>query len=314
MQTKPPRLALPLALGFAILAVSTASIFIRFAQQHAPSLTIAALRLAIATVVLAPIAIARHGTELRSLRRQEWLLAALSGAFLALHFATWVSSLEYTTVASSVVLVSTGPLWVALLSPALLGERLAKGTLAGLALAIFGAIVIAAGEACSWNGGIRCMGLGGIAGRTSMLGNFLALAGAWAVSGYLILGRRLRLGLSLVSYIFLVYGFAALGLLLAALFTRNLVLALPPETYCWIILLALVPQLIGHSTYNWALRYLPATFIAVTTLGEPIGSAMLAYFILHERPGLLLLLGAALILAGIFLAARVTRQAVTNAD
>jgi len=309
MQPKPPRLVLPFALGIAILAVSTASILIRFAQQDAPSITIAALRLAIATVFLAPLAIARHGPELRVLQRRELLLAAMSGTFLALHFATWISSLEYTTVASSVVLVSTGPLWVALLSPLFLGERLTRGTLVGLALAVVGGSIIAAGGACTWDGGIRCVDLGRIAERSNLWGNFLALVGAWAVSGYLILGRRLRATLSLVPYIFLVYGFAAMVLVVAALITHSLVLALPPIAYGWILLLAIVPQLIGHSTYNWALRYLPAALVAITTLGEPVGSAVLAYFMLDERPGPFVLSGAVLIMAGIYLAARSARRA-----
>ncbi|MFH1184198.1 MAG: DMT family transporter [Chloroflexota bacterium] len=309
IRAKPPRLMLPFALGIAVLAVSTASILIRLAQQDAPSITIAALRLALATVFLAPLAIGRHRKELHALGRREMWLAALSGTFLALHFGTWISSLEYTSVASSVVLVSTGPLWVALLAPLFLGERLTSGTMLGLALAVVGGIIIAAGDACRWEDGLRCTDPSGFAQRSSLWGNFLALAGAWAVSGYLILGRRLRATLALVPYIFLVYGFAALGLLVSAVLTGSLVLALPPVAYGWIVLLAIVPQLIGHSTYNWALRYLPAAFVAVTTLGEPVGSALLAYFVLDERPGAFVLGGAVFILGGIYLAARGTRRA-----
>jgi len=304
MQTRPSRLVLPVALGIAIVAVSTASILIRLAQQHAPSITIAALRLGFATLFLAPIALARHRTELRALRPRELLLAAASGVFLAVHFATWISSLEYTTVASSVVLVSTGPLWVALLSPFFLGEKLGRAAMVGLALAVAGGIIIAVGEACTWEGSLHCTALGTTLQGSSLWGNFLALAGAWAVSGYLLLGRHLRATLSLVPYIFLVYGCASIGLLAAAVISHGLVLSLPPVAYGWIVLLALVPQLLGHSTYNWALRYLPAAFVAVTTLGEPVGSAILAYFILDEKPGSFVLSGALLIMAGIYLAAR----------
>ncbi|HEY5984223.1 MAG TPA: DMT family transporter [Anaerolineales bacterium] len=303
---------LPLVLGIAIVAVSTASILIRLAQQHAPSITIAALRLSIATVVLAPWALTRHRAELLALGRRDLLLAALSGLFLALHFGTWITSLEYTTVTSSVVLVSTGPIWVALLSPLFLREHLTAGSLAGLALAVLGGIVIAADGACAWEGGLRCEQIGQIATASSSWGNFLALAGAWAVTGYLILGRRLRATLSLIPYVFTVYGFAAIGLLAAALAMHKLVFAVPAITYLWIVLLAVVPQLIGHSTYNWALAYLPAAVVAVTTLGEPIGSAVLAFFILHELPGAFVLTGAILILIGIYLAARGTRPAARS--
>lgn len=303
---------LPLVLGIAIVAVSTASILIRLAQQHAPSITIAALRLSIATVVLAPWALTRHRAELLALGRRDLLLAALSGLFLALHFGTWITSLEYTTVTSSVVLVSTGPIWVALLSPLFLREHLTAGSLAGLALAVLGGIVIAADGACAWEGGLRCEQIGQIATASGSWGNFLALAGAWAVTGYLILGRRLRATLSLIPYVFTVYGFAAIGLLAAALAMHKLVFAVPAITYLWIVLLAVVPQLIGHSTYNWALAYLPAAVVAVTTLGEPIGSAVLAFFILHELPGAFVLTGAILILIGIYLAARGTRPAARS--
>ena len=303
MQTRPPRSVLSLALGIAIVAVSTASILIRLAQQDAPSITIAAFRLALATLVLAPLAIVRHRAELRALHRRELILAVSSGIFLAVHFGAWISSLEYTKVASSVVLVSTGPLWVALLSPLFLHEALARGTVLGLASAIVGGIIIAAGDTCVWDSGLRCDVLTRTSGA-GLWGNFLALVGAWAVSGYLLIGRRLRATLSLVPYIFVVYGVSALCLLGTGLITRSLVLALPPQAYMWIILLALIPQLIGHSTYNWALAYLPAALVAVTTLGEPVGSAILAYLILHESPGSFVLAGAVLIMTGIYLSAR----------
>src|SRR5215211_4869614 len=149
-------IALPLALITAILAVSTSSVFIRFAQEDAPSLVIAALRLTCATLLLAPLALAHHQEELKGFTRSEILLGASAGLFLAVHFATWISSLEYTSVASSVVFVSTGPLWVALLSPILLNERLTSGALFGLGIAILGGILIGVLDACAWDGGLKC--------------------------------------------------------------------------------------------------------------------------------------------------------------
>src|SRR5919198_761906 len=140
-----------LALITAILAVSTSSIFIRFAQKDAPSLVIAALRLTFASLMLAPIALARHRDELRTLTRRDLSLGLASGLFLAIHFGTWISSLEYTTVASSVVFVSTGPLWVALLSPLLLNERLRRTAIVGLALAFIGGVIVGLSDACAWN-------------------------------------------------------------------------------------------------------------------------------------------------------------------
>ena len=295
---------LPFAILGAILAVSTASIFIRFAQREAPSLVIAAFRLTFASLILAPIALTRHRAELRGLTRRELLLALLAGIFLALHFATWITSLEYTTIASSVVLVSTSPLWVALLAPLVLREHLTRSVLIGMLLALTGGVVIALSDACVWQNGLACPSLAEFVKGGAFFGNFLALAGAWMVAGYLLLGRRLRVKMSLVPYIFVVYSIAAIALIVIMFASGETPLGYHPMTYVWMLLLALVPQLIGHSTYNWVLRYMPAALVAVTTLGEPIGSTILAYFLLREAPTWIKLGGAALILAGIWLASK----------
>lgn len=299
-------------MSIAILAVSTASILIRFAQRDAPSITIAALRLAFATALLAPIALTRYRTQLRSIRGPELLLAAISGLLLALHFATWISSLEFTSVASSVVIVSTGPIWVAILSRVFLRERLARAAVLGLGLAVAGGFVIGAADTCVWDGALKCGSLTAAMHGRTLWGNSLALVGAWAVSGYFLVGRHLRLRLQLVPYIFLVYGFAAIGLLATAAATRQPLLQLKPMTYAWLLLLALVPQLIGHSTYNWALRFLPAAMVAVASLGEPVGSAVLAFLILGEQPAPLALAGGSLVLLGILLAALAARAATVT--
>lgn len=299
------RFLLPIAIVIAILAVSTASIFIRFAQMDgAPSLVIAALRLTFATMLLAPLALIRHRDEIKRLTQTEWLLAVSSGIFLAVHFATWITSLEFTSVASSVVFVSTGPLWVALLSPMLLKEHVSRTAIIGLGLALVGGTIIGLSDACVWDAGLACPALAEVLQGPAMWGNFLALVGAWTVTGYLIIGRKLRTGMSLIPYIFLVYGIAAFVLIVIMIIAGDSPAGFAPQTYGWIFLLAAIPQLIGHSTYNWALKYLPAALVAVTTLGEPIGSAVLAYFILNETPALTVLVGGAFILTGIYLASR----------
>jgi drug/metabolite transporter (DMT)-like permease len=193
---------------------------------------------------------------------------------------------------------------VALLSPLLLNERLTRTAITGLALALLGGTIVGLSDACILQNGIHCPELSQIMRGKSMLGNFLALAGAWAVTGYLIIGRKLRAKMSLVPYIFLVYGMAGIGLIVIMLAAGQSPLGYPAKTYGWIFLLAAIPQLIGHSTYNWALRYLPAAFVAVTTLGEPIGSAVLAFFILAETPAAGTIVGGALILLGIYFASR----------
>lgn len=306
--TSPSRTVLTLGLIGGILAVSAASIFIKFAQESVPSLVIAVWRLSIASFVLAPVALTRNRGELRALSRSDLRLALLSGVFLALHFASWISSLQYTSVASSVVLVTTTPLWVALLSPLVLHERISRAAVIGMFLALAGGILVALSDSCNWQGGLTCPSLADFLRGQAFLGNFLALFGAWMAAGYLLVGRRLRGRITLIPYIFAVYGMAALVEILIMLLSGESAFGYPAQAYFWMILLALVPQLLGHSAFNWALAYLPASFVSVALLGEPVGSIILAYFILGQTPGILNLFGCALILAGIFVVARQNRM------
>jgi drug/metabolite transporter (DMT)-like permease len=311
LRSTPSRPTLTLGLLGGVLAVSAASIFIRFAQNEgAPSIVIAAYRLTIASLVLAPLALTRHRSELQQLARREWALALLSGFFLAIHFATWITSLQYTSIASSVVLVSTAPLWVALLSPFVLHERISRSAVIGLALALTGSIAVGLSDSCTWQAGrVACPPLQTFLARTTFLGDFLALVGAWMAAGYMLVGRRLRAKMDLVPYVTVVYGMAAVVLIAIMFGRRESPLGYSPSVYLWVILLGLVPQLIGHSTYNWALRYMPASFVSVALLGEPIGSTILAYIIFQEQPSWLKIIGAVSILAGIWLASRTDGKA-----
>lgn len=288
-----------------ILAVSTGSIIVRYAQAFAPSIVIAAYRMGLATLFLAPLALFRHRSELKRIEGRNRFLVIGSGVFLALHFATWISSLEYTTVVSSVVLVSTAPLWVALLSPLTIKEPITKLVLIGMAMAFVGVLIVGISDVCLLHaGGLSCPPFGEFIRGEAFIGDLLALAGAWMAAGYLLIGRRVRVGISLVPYIFLVYGVAAVVLIILMFSSGQAAIGYPPITYLWLILLALIPQLLGHSSFNWALGYLSAAFVSITLLGEPIGSAVLAYFLLQETPSALKIFGAILILAGIYVASR----------
>ncbi len=284
------KMAPRLALAIGIAAVSSGSIFVRFAQADAPSLAISAYRLGLATLALLPLAWLQHRGELRRLSMAGWGRLAASGLFLAIHFATWITSLEYTSVASSVALVSTSPLWVALFAWAAWREPMTPRLLSGLGLALAGSVLISIAESRT-----------AISSRP-LLGNALALAGALAVSGYWLIGRRMRPTLSLVPYVTVVYGSAALLLLAAAIFLGLPLSGFQPATYGWFLLLALLPQLLGHSSFNWALAHLPASYVAIATLGEPIGAAVLALAFLGEVPSVIKVAAAATVLAGIHLA------------
>jgi drug/metabolite transporter (DMT)-like permease len=297
------------AITLGILAVSTASIFIRYAQEEVPSLIIAAYRLGIAAALLGFPALLRYRQQYRSLSRKDSALIGLAGVFLALHFASWITSLEYTSVVNSVVLVTTTPLWVALFSPLFLRESIGWQTAAGLVVALLGGIIIGVGGACELStSGMDCAGSSQFVTGGSLMGNLLALVGAWMAAGYLMVGRSIRPKLTLVNYVFSVYGTAALVLIGMGLAAGYPFFGYSNQAYLWLILLAVIPQLLGHSIFNWALAYLPASFVAITLLGEPIGSTILAFVWLDEAPTALNLIGAILILTGIVLASQVNRR------
>ncbi len=274
-----------------VLAMSSASLFIRLAQaEGVSSIVIAAYRLTVATLVLSVPALRRRvWVEYAKLDRHAVGLLLLSGVLLGLHFATWVSSLALTSVISSVVLVTTTPLWIALASPLLLHERTAPLTWAGIAAAIAGGTVVGLADRSGMAGG-------------SLWGNGLALAGAVLAAGYLMIGRNVRHRLDLLAYLWMVYGTAAILLLAWALLAGMPLWGYTPVAVMLMIALGLIPQLIGHTAANYVVRHLSASFVAVATLGEPIGSAVLAMIFLREWPSALQLVGSTLILGGIGMA------------
>ncbi len=268
-------------------------------------MVIAFYRLAIATLILVPLVWLRYRQELIKLKKSEIRLLILSGFFLSLHFAAWISSLEYTMVASSVVLVTTTPLWVALFSPLFLKEPVPKIALLGMLIALTGGIIIGVGDLCELTiSRISCAPAGSLISSRQLFGDFLALIGALTAAAYIIIGRKVRLSLSLVSYIFVVYGSAAIFLMVFVFSTQTPIFGYPTETYFWLLLLAVFPQLIGHSSFNWALGYLSAEYVAISLLGEPVASTILAVIFLDEIPTTIKVLGGILILTGIIISAR----------
>ena len=198
-----------------ILAVSTAAILIRFAQDQAPTLVIASVRLLVATLVISPIAVLKYKSQLFNIKSTELKFLVLAGLFLAIHFAAWIFSLELTSIASSVVLVTTTPLWVALFSPIFLKEQNNPSIWIGLLLAIIGSSLVALSNQCDLSiiSFITCKNIQVNFNVKLLLGNSLALFGAWMAAGYLMAGRKVRSNIPLVVYIFYVYLFATIFLL-----------------------------------------------------------------------------------------------------
>jgi drug/metabolite transporter (DMT)-like permease len=280
-----PRVAISLGVG--VLAVSWAAIFVRLAD--APPLAIAAWRLCLAGLIVFPYAWLRHRAELLGapVRTRRFLLG--SGVALALHFGTWISSLKLTSVASSVALVTTTPVWVAILSAVLLKERARAMTLVAMAIAIAGSLLIAGAD----------FGLDAAA----LQGDALALLGAIFGAIYLTIGRHARNTLGLVPYIGVVYPIAGLCLLAAGAISGGPMVAFPAQTWLLFAALALIPQLLGHSLFNWSLKHTSAGLVAIAILGEPVFSTLLAIPILGETPGWTRAIGAAVVLSGVGLAA-----------
>lgn len=280
-----------LALG--VLSVGSAALLFELVEAHA--LVKAAWRMGLASAILAPFALSRGRGRILAISREDWRSALFAGLALAAHFALWVPSLDYTSVASSVILVTTSPLFVGLLSPRFLGEKISSRLLAGIGLSFAGACVVILGD-----GGVSAGAASSIS--RAVFGDLLALGGAVAAAFYFMLGRGLRARLDLLTYVFVVYSMAAVCLFASAWIAGAPIFAYPPRTWLIFLAIAFVPQILGHSSFNWALQHLSAAYVSAAVLGEPIVSAALAFWILGEVPGPALYAGGALILIGLALA------------
>lgn len=312
-RTTPTHVYIFLVIG--VLAASSAAILITYAiQEGVPTVVIAAGRLSIAALLLTPFTLlgksrldsaanennrvpASYRGELARLSRRDLLTALGAGFLLSIHFASWIASLEFTSVLISVVIVTTGPLWVALMEFFFLRVIPRPLVIIGLIIAIVGGVVIGlagAGEADS----------GG-----SATGAILALVGAITFGGYLVMGRRIRAKLNLIPYIWLVYGIAAIFLVAMAILSGASFTGYSTNGYILILLLALAPQLIGHTSFNNALKYLSATYVSIASQMEPIGSAIAAALLFSQFPAPLQLIGCVAILIGVLFATLGQREA-----
>lgn len=280
--------AVYLWLGFGVVCVSFASIFIRLAD--APPLTVAAYRMSIAAVVVGVAAGVAARRRFAAIRPSDLPILAFSGVCLAAHFALWITSLSLTSVASSALFVTATPVFVAAAAHLLRVDRVGRLTALAVAVSISGGAVIALGD---WDAGGR-----------RLAGDALALGGAAAVGGYLLVGRRVRGRIPNLPYIAVVYAVAAVALLAFAAANGSPLTGLPLESYLWMALAALVPQVVGHTILNWALGYVPVTNLTLAVRAEPVLATLLAIPILDEIPPWTVVPGGALLLLGVYLAAR----------
>ena len=279
-------------LAFGVIGVSMGSLFVRLADS--PALATAAYRMTFSFLMLLPFALLKTRKEIFSLSKREIGACALAGFFLAAHFGTWISSLDHTSVANSVVLVNTIPIWVGIIGPLAIGEKANRSFWLACGLCLTGAFVL-----CGKGFSLRF---------DTLTGDGLALAGAFFVALYLMIGRNLRKKLSLLAYATVCYGSASVFLWIAVLISGQQANGFSNETWVYLICLAVVSQIFGHTLYNWSLQWIKAAIVSLALLGEPIGAILLAWAFLGETIDLQQGIGGILILAGVYLVTNQKRR------
>lgn len=290
-RSESPAVRPGIALGVAILAISTSAILINWSR--APAVVQAFYRVLFTTLLLAPLAGRRHRDSFRSFSARSYLWLAVPGVFLAIHFALWFESLDWTSVAASVTLVQSQPLFVAAGAALLLDERFSRRMLAGAVVALAGTVTLSVGDL-----------LGGpVLGARPLYGNALALVSAVALAAYVLAGRSFRQRLPVVPYVTVVYAVCAAVLFVVAVGSGLPLFAYPPREWLLFLGMAVGPGILGHTVLNWSLGHLESGVVSVTLLAEPVASAILAFVLLNEVVGPTTAVGGAVVLAGIYVAA-----------
>jgi len=282
-----------------ITSISFAAIFIRFCHD-VPAIMIATYRLVIASLILL-IYFKIKGRSFKDVQKRDLNYSILGGIFLSFHFMTWIASLKFTSVANSVVLVTTNPIFVGIFSYLFLKEKQNIELIIGIGLSLLGSIMIAVSHS-----GLNAMNM---MDTKALAGDILALTGAVMMSGYLIVGSKVRKRLDVLTYITIVYSISALFLLITSLLFEIPFGGYRSTSYINMVLLAVVPQLIGHTSFNWALKHLKTSMVSITLLGEPIGATILAYLFFREIIDGYQFAGMILIFAAIIIASRRGKKA-----
>ncbi|MTH54809.1 EamA family transporter [Bacillus mangrovi] len=282
---RSPKTYAYLALLIGVISVSTSAIMVRLTVTPAP--VTAFYRMFFSVLLMIPFFVAAKGAGIRSMTRRDWILISLAGIFLAFHFILWFESLELTSVASSVVLVTLQPLFAFAGTYLFFGEKASRQAIWSAALAIFGSLII------SW-GDFRISGM-------ALAGDLLALTACLMVTVYLLFGQDVRKRHSLILHTTLVYGISAVVLFIYCVFFSYNLHPGNSENLMWLLLLAVFPNLLGHSLFNWSLKWISTNTISVAILFEPAGAIVLAYFILGEGVTWYQAAGSFVIFAGILL-------------
>ncbi len=274
-----------------VVCVSLASIFIKLIGD-VPSVVITTYRLVISSIILIAYSLF-NGKKIILNNYNVLSFTALSGLFLSAHFIFWIASIQYTSIPSSVTLVSTSPIFVGIFSYFILKEKQNTIIVISIIISVLGSFILTLSDSGMFFN---------VTNSKAMVGDIFALIGAVAVSGYFIIGSYLRRNMDIMQYITLVYSFAAIFSLCFSLVLGERFAGYSTGSYFYMVLLAVVPQLLGHTSFNWALKYAKASVIAIATLGEPIGASLFAYIIFKEGITVIQGIGMAIILTSIFIA------------
>lgn len=274
-----------IALLIGAVAVSTSAIFVKLSS--APASIIATYRLLFSVLLMAPIFFTKYVSELRLIEKKDWIFSIISGVFLAFHFIFWFESLNYTSVASSVVLVTLQPIFAFIGTYFFYHEKLSVGALFSGILAIVGSFII------SW-GDFQLSGM-------ALWGDFLAIIAAVMVTAYFLFGQTVRKRLSLITYTFVVYGISSVTLIIYDMILGYSFFAYSKQDWIVFLLLAIIPTLLGHTLFNWAIKWLSTSIISMSILFEPVGASILAYFILDEILTTSQWIGGLIVMSGLFL-------------
>lgn len=274
------------AVAIGVISVSTSAVLVKLAHP-APAGIIALYRLLLAVLIMAPYIYIKHRGEFKHILKKDWILSLLAGGFLAFHFILWFESLNYTSVASSVVLVTLQPIFAFLGTYLFFKERFSPGAIISLIIAMFGSVII------SW-GDFQISGM-------ALLGDILALLGAIMITVYFLMGQQVRKRLSLMTYTFIVYGISSITLIIYNFALGNAFSGYSGTQWLIFLALAIFPTFFGHTLFNWALKWLSTSTISMGIVLEPVGASILAYIALKEQITWFQWLGGTIVIFGLFL-------------
>ena len=274
---------IPILIG--VISISLSAIIVKLTEAH--SSVIAFYRMLFSILIMSPLFFSKYINEIKILSKKDWLFSSVAGIFLAFHFILWFESLNYTSVASSTVLVTLQPLFAFIGTYLFFKEKITIKTIASGAIAVFGSFLI------SW-GDFKVSG-------SALYGDILALIACALITGYLLFGQDVRKRISLITYTMVVYSISTVCLFFYVIIIGELFGPYPKMEWIWFLLLAIIPNLLGHTLFNWAVKWVSTNVISVAVLFEPIGASILAYFIFSEKLMPTQIIGGITVIVGIML-------------